>query len=149
MRVIFCDIDGVLWVYRKGELDPGDALDLGAVSQLNRILEACPDVRIVISSSWRIVHQLEWIRDHFERYGLPYRDRIIDKTPWNGQDQTRGQEIQQWLTAHPDVTDFVILDDERDMDHLMPHLFHTLMSQGLMAGIADEIIHHFDNSEAE
>jgi hypothetical protein len=45
----------------------------------------------------------------------------------------RGEEIQAWLTENPDVTQFVILDDDSDMAHLIDHLVQTDHKVGLTA----------------
>ena len=42
-----------------------------------------------------------------------------------GHGVARGSEIQQWLDGHPEVRDFVIIDDGNDMLHLTPNLVLT------------------------
>jgi hypothetical protein len=50
---------------------------------------------------------------------LTYGRGFSDHTP-------RGVEIQQWLDEHPDVTNYVILDDDSDMlEHQMKNFVVT------------------------
>jgi len=145
MRVIFLDIDGVLWTQLP--LDAAaDTFSADSVDQLNRILRAHPDVRIVISSAWRHMHPLGWLQDHFESQGID-PEKIVGITPYmSDMTSVRGNEITRWLGLHPDVTDFVIVDDDSDMGYLMDRLFQTKFQTGLTAEIADRIIEHFGNS---
>jgi hypothetical protein len=45
--------------------------------------------------------------------------------------KTRGAEIQQWMDENWTPERFVILDDNADMDHLLPHLVRTSSIVGL------------------
>lgn len=125
MRVIFLDIDGVLnsiklqVAYRA--LNPGkpismlcsDLMDqycLGLVAQLCRETEA----RIVISSSWRVLHSLKEIIGIMKQNGWSdVEDYVIGVTPQLR--ENRGHEIQAWLDSCETVGDYVILDDDADM----------------------------------
>lgn len=57
---------------------------------------------------------------------------IYDCTPIT-RDKTRGEEIKQWLSEHPKVKDFVILDDDSDMDEYTntERFIHTSFDIGL------------------
>ena len=64
--------------------------------------------------------------------GFKYSDRIIDRTDNFNISYGRGYEIQHWLNQHADeVSNFVILDDDWDMHHLMPWLVQTDYRDGL------------------
>ena len=52
----------------------------------------------------------------------------------------RGEEIAAWLAQHPNVTRFVILDDDKDMLDLLPHLVHCDNRQGVTDELASEVI---------
>lgn len=52
----------------------------------------------------------------------------------------RGKEIQAWLDLHPDVTDFVIIDDRNDMQPNMNHLVQTVLKDGLTEELAAKAI---------
>ena len=120
--IIFLDFDGTLNSlavdYRRA--------DPACVARLNRLTQetgAC----IVVSSSIRIsglrltVHRLR-------QWGV--KGDVIGLTPWldrgPGADATRGEEVQAWLDAHPEVDTFAILDDDDSgMDDLRSHLVQT------------------------
>lgn len=124
MKVIFLDFDGVLnsaasFVYEKRvrKARP-ETDDLGPVNQtlckvctsnFQHILDEVPDAKIVISSTWRQLFDLEWLEDKLAEYGID-SSRVIDKTP-SMYGRERGREIESWLEDHPEVTQFVILDD--------------------------------------
>lgn len=117
-----------------------NAFSAEPVNQLNRILGVVEDLYIIISSTWRVLHSLSWLRDHFESQGFLYADKIIGITPDLRYEKVRGEEIAAWLSEHPGVTQYVILDDDRDMAHLISNLLQTEFHTGLTAEIADEII---------
>ena len=43
----------------------------------------------------------------------------------------RGNLIMEWLDAHPDVTEYVVLDDNSDMDAVWEHFVQTSMDVGI------------------
>lgn len=125
MKVIFLDFDGVLnsaasFLLEERKRKENPAMDdLGPVNQtlcnictsnFRHILDEVPDAKIVISSTWRNLFELDWLRDKLAEYKIP-GDRVIDKTPVVRMFGERGEEIQDWLGEHPEVTDYVILDD--------------------------------------
>lgn len=123
MKVLFLDFDGVLnsaasFGYEERRREKNPELKLGPVnetlcnvctSNFQVILEHFPQLKVVISSSWRTLFTLDWLKDKLASYGID-SSRVIDKTP--GSDWTfRGCEINEWLSKHPEVTTFVVLDD--------------------------------------
>lgn len=114
MKIIFLDVDGVLNSNRTvlacggypQELAHQGAFDQIAIGMLQALCRADKDVKIVLSSAWRLFNKFEAVGVAF---GLP----IIDRTP--ALPFTRGHEIQQWLDAHPEVEAYVIVDDDPDM----------------------------------
>lgn len=60
----------------------------------------------MLSSSWRIIVDIKKLGDAM---GLP----IIDKTPVLA--SSRGNEIARWLSEHPGVEQWAIIDDDSDM----------------------------------
>src|SRR6202158_2602282 len=90
MKVIFLDFDGVLnsaasFVlearFRKenkvfDDLCPvNETLCHICTSNFRHILDEVPDVKIVISSSWRNLFELEWLKDKLQEYKIPREDR--------------------------------------------------------------------------
>lgn len=159
MKVLFLDIDGVLnsrqqikALYRRGE-HQGLITDFCpiACSNLLEVLTEVHDLKIVISSSWRIGKTTEQLQDILMEQGIP-PERIIDCTPINYDDpekDERGYEIQAWLDKNPDVTSFVIVDDNSDMAHLKHRLVQTDHWHGLMLRDAQRIIDMFKENKCE
>jgi hypothetical protein len=128
MKVIFLDIDGVLnseefacWCrefpdfVKKGG---SNWVDPNAVKMITSLCEEC-DVKLVISSSRRMFDVKSTIAC-FKHY----RDLtslckyIVGVTPRNSDDriwESRGEEIQQYLNEHPEIENYVIVDDDCDM----------------------------------
>ena len=106
--VLFLDVDGVLnsakWFASQGPMSPTE-VDPRAVRRVQRII-AKTGARIVLSSSWRGSTELE---EKLRVAGVP----IDDVTPRH-RDRSRGYEIAAWLAAHPDVSNYAILDDDAD-----------------------------------
>jgi hypothetical protein len=122
MKVIFLDIDGVLVTMRSNYEDIQNKdfrdeehsyFDPASVNLLNRLTDES-GAKIVISSSWGRVFNIDEIRRVFRNGGIT--GEVIDLTttiypePGNREDQ-RGLEIQQWLENHPQTTSYVIIDD--------------------------------------
>jgi hypothetical protein len=162
MKVIFLDFDGVLnssasflmESRRKKKLLPvkprlakqikvNDTFSAVCASNFQYILDKCPDVKVVISSTWRVIHSMEYLLAKLEEYGID-SSRVIGKTPravgqgFSG--APRGDDISEWLAEHPEVTDYVILDDNSDMTVHMDKLVQTTWLDGLTLSIASTVI---------
>lgn len=142
-KIIFLDIDGVLNGYdyymsdrctgnlngEEGDIDPFGA------ERINRICRET-GARIVISSDWRI----NWPHciDRIERGGIE-KGLIVDKTPehmWLEHApesyKSRGSEIQDWLSQHPECTSYVIIDDRTDfLDEQKERFVHVNSKCGI------------------
>ena len=131
MKVIFLDFDGVLnsaasfvlearkrggkgRKHRESFCPVNETLCHVCTSNFKHILDEVGDAKIVISSTWRQLYDLDWLRAKLEEYGID-GSRVIDKTPVIhikfSQAAERGVEIEAWLSARTDVTHYVILDD--------------------------------------
>jgi len=145
MKILMCDIDGVLNstqsnIYHKRngatnfsykDLSPLCPI---ALSNLKYILEYAPDIKIVLSSSWKSIFNLKDIADHI---GV----ELIDKT--FNLNTHRGAEIKEWIIRHPEVENFVILDDCADMEPYMDRLVQTNADIGLTIVDAREVLKKF------
>jgi hypothetical protein len=147
-KAIFLDIDGVLnsdKMLREGMFKTGDRADMISpemVARLERIIEAHPEVLIILSSSWRI-SQADLALECMKKQGFS-RDAFDGKTNTKGRD--RGRQIQDWLDEHPEVTKFIILDDElHGMLHLEEHVIKSSWYIGLLDEHADEAIKRLNN----
>lgn len=144
MNIIFLDIDGVM-----------NHRNHFVRSTKHMLQEFCPraernlkkiikerDAKIVVSSSWRgydTAEQMgEWL---FSHYGLD--SYVIGVTP-HLYDEIRGKEIQKYIEEadHP-ITNFVILDDDKDMGDLIDHLVQTDNKWGLTDKKCEEAIKMF------
>ncbi len=138
-KIIFLDVDGVLnytlWYIddrNPGNLNGEEDVDPLCIERINRLCQET-DAKIVISSDWRI--DSSWQR-RLERAGLKY---IIDKTPitifgsyGSCYHFTRGEEIQMWLEWHPEVENYVIIDDRIDFtEEQKPHFVQINSYRGL------------------
>jgi hypothetical protein len=143
--IIFLDIDGVM-VTRDCFVNPEPKnshhrmFDGRCVRALQRIIEAVPDVRIVVSSTWRLgsAEMFDRLRDHIALHGITAP--VCGRTP-DFRGQERGTEISHWLQHHKRIERFAILDDENDMgDELLPRLVQTDFENGLTDQHADTVI---------
>lgn len=154
MKVIFLDFDGVLnseasfrMEARRKNNRISDSLSAVCCSNLQFILEQNSDIKIVISSTWRKIHTLVELGNILNSYGVTAK--IIGKTPitFSGH---RGREISSWLEDNPNVTKFVILDDDGDAGAVQDprgHFFQTTWKDGLLFKQAEQIAKLFRGDE--
>ena len=143
-HIVFLDFDGVLnsttwygvvWdsvVMGEGDLPPGcdkdfDPENVRAVAQLIRALDA----DVVVSSSWR---HLPEVPDRLVKVGLP---RPVGITP-DDPERIRGKEIAAWLALHPEVEDYLILDD--DVDDIQPYHNGHVVKTSVHAGFTEDLL---------
>lgn len=150
MRVIFCDVDGVLnhqGLYdankpRHGQTTPRDWLcptRIALLDALCRRTKAC----VVISSSWRTYvipgtaagRGWQAVAELLAAAGLSAE--VIGGTPdlshragafYMAPD--RGDEIRAWLAENPEVTRWVVLDDQ-PVAVPLEHFVQTSLATGL------------------
>ncbi len=150
MKIVFLDMDGVVnsaafYENRFVKAEPGvvaghplyraNHIDPGLVALLNELLTRSGAV-CVLSSTWRLLFGIKYTLPALRARG--FTGEIVAVTPDTAQKvgalhvgHERGHEIQEWLDAHPEVTDFIILDDSADMAHLAPRLVRTSWQRGL------------------
>lgn len=93
-QVLFLDFDGVLnnvgWFLTKETIDmflqPNEVfkanMDPANLRIISYILKELPELKIIISSSWRIHYSIEEIKAAFVNLGHPdIAERVIDRTP--------------------------------------------------------------------
>ena len=156
MKVIFLDFDGVLnsrhFVSHEGGTFR-DRLDPKAILRLNRIVRKVPGVKVVISSTWRLLHTLEWLQKFLKEQG--FEGEVIDATPRAGMDygttaetglkyamaNGRGEEILAWLKDHPSVKTYIALDDDSyGMGPVLSQLVKTTFEWGLQPEHVEEAV---------
>lgn len=103
---------------------------------------------IVVSSTWRLGRSLDEMKTIMGYAGVR-PERVLDMTPrFYGAE--RGHEIQGWLSVNAtegamllpkyQVDNFVIVDDDSDMVHLMDRLVQTSHKTGLTWTEVEEIL---------
>lgn len=128
MKALFLDMDGVV-----NRFEPGEHILPELAARIDRIVEACAPLYVVLSSSWREdAHFYRLARERFV---------IYDKTP--SFSNVRGQEIAQWLEEHPEFDRYAILDDWNEFLPGQP-LFSTQTNVGITLEIAYAVIAHLN-----
>ncbi|WP_019140806.1 HAD domain-containing protein [Noviherbaspirillum massiliense] len=92
--ILFLDFDGVLHPFSR----PDGPLTL--VPRFERFMRQHPEVKIVVSSAWREVYELEELQSFFS---ADIAERIIDATPILDSalhEHVREKEILAWLEAN-------------------------------------------------
>lgn len=121
-----------------------DILDDEAIDLLKTIVEST-NSEIVLSSSWRWYKESrEKIKEQLQKHNL----KFIDITPTRT-DKTlkREEEIQNWLDSHPEVVNYVILDDEKiSCESMKKHHVRTTFSRGLTIESAQTAIEILNRS---
>lgn len=121
-----------------------ESFDPIACSNLQYILEELPDVQVVVSSTWRKTKTLAALQEVFKtNHILP--ERMIGTTPIV--DRYRGKEIEAYLNEHPEVTEFVIIDDDSDMEPYLDRLVKTDSRNGLTFSDAEKVIEMFGKKQ--
>lgn len=125
-KVIFLDIDGVITSPRVG----WHRFDIYAVQFLNWLCKNT-EAKIVISSTWRYNHPKEEFEGFFPN-NLHQDWRTDTRLLTNGT-SCRGDEIKMWLDCHPEVENYIILDDDKDMlPEQMQNCVFTKHQNGLL-----------------
>lgn len=126
MKVIFLDFDGVLnsegsFIYedkrreRAAETGKGikghvnETLCNVCASNFQFILDRYPEVKVVISSTWREMFTLDWLKEKLASYHID-SSRVIGVTP-RKLSSMRGEEISMWLRDNPEVSHYIVIDD--------------------------------------
>jgi len=168
MKILMLDFDGVIipeqaYLYWNGRSDrkrKNPELSRAArscpicISNLNYVCTQVPDLKIVISSTWRKYFDLVQLKEVLEEDGFKFCDLIVGITPsiprglsdLNGR---RGTEIQAWLDEYKEaeVIDWVAIDDHK-YNIPVDRLVHTQQEVGFTLLQAYSLIERF-NSEWE
>jgi hypothetical protein len=126
MKVIFLDIDGVLNCAKTS--NPRKLpyiVDKKLLARLKRLLERT-GAKVVLSSTWRYDPAGIFSAKH---WGIPFIDVIPDRPK-----RPRRDEILEWLSKHPRVKRYAVIDDEDDELDDLP-LFQPSASTGLTRAI--------------
>lgn len=156
MKIIFLDIDGVLNTNRERRRRGSNSsrpFDAEAVTALNEILTKS-GARIVVSSMWRYYNTPEELDEILTLEGVA-PGTVIDKTPdlsssrnpWIDVVPPRRDEIKAWLDEHPDVTGYVVIDDDGCAGPA--HFLRTYDDDGLLLIHVDEALKILNTSRVQ
>ena len=136
MKVLFVDIDGVVNSRRtKKNFEGFMTVDPAMAALVQRVVRNT-GCEIVLSSSWRLY---QYSRDEVERKVCKFADiTSILYAP-------RGFEIKAWLTLHPEIQHYAILDDaESILPEQRANFFQTTWESGLTEDIALAVEKHLN-----
>ena len=161
-KAIFLDIDGVLNSYgenSKSKCGNYVGIDKDKVKRLAKIVQET-DAILILTSSWKMGWEPKrkytvykyGIYEPATNYHAKYLDNhlkkkgklvLTDKTRERNLAE-RGNGIKAYLTQHPEITDWIVLDDEIfadfDEEEIIPHLILTDPDLGLTDTDAAEAI---------
>jgi hypothetical protein len=135
MKVIFLDIDGVLNC--KSTPNPRQLpyiVDTELLMRFERVL-ASTGAAVVLSSTWRYDPAGCFSAEY---HGIPF----IDVTP-DMPERPRREEILAWLSRRPEVSRYLVLDDEDDDLDDLP-LFQPSSRTGLTDEIAQGMVDYLN-----
>lgn len=122
MKVIFLDFDGVITT-----LDSKWKINMYKINIINDICDKT-DAKIVVTSTWRMGYHDDVYECHerLKRYFIKHNyldnfkdtfdkfiNNIVGMTECIG--GLRGDEIKSYINEHPEVENYVIIDDDSDM----------------------------------
>lgn len=127
-KILFLDYDGVvnlpMWLPDGSRCKynfPGDN-SVNGFQACQWISELCEKhgYEIVVTSTWRLHPNYQKC---LRNGGLRPTVNVLGATPYMSE-KTRGDEIRAYLEQHPEVTHYIIVDDENDFymyqqDHLI------------------------------
>lgn len=144
-NIIFLDFDGVICNPRAclatRQSGMYSYLDPIACLLIKRLCED-NNAKLVISSAWRIGHDLDYIQSVLNAACPSLGEYVWNnqtwwKTPCHLYDSvhantSRGMEIKNWIDNHTDeIGYFAIIDDNSDMDELVDYLVLTDAYDGI------------------
>ncbi len=112
---------------------------------------------IVISSTWRRVHSMEYLKAKLTEYGID-ASRIVGITPMY-MNSDRGREIREYLMDYPDIKKYAVIDDdpaaltatslEDGSSDPKGKVFATTWEDGLSMDIALQVMDFFKDKQPE
>ena len=129
MKLLFLDIDGVLnstqsthyyWLKngRRTVFLDETMFCPSACANLSKLCENIPDLRVVLSSTWRIKHSPKYMENILDKFWYVDKIKFVGATP-TLYGEHRGTEILTYLQVDKyldgKVNNMLILDDDNDM----------------------------------
>lgn len=155
MKILFLDFDGVITTLKTQW-----KIDMNKVKIINEICDKT-DTKIVVTSSWRLgygsavsaFHESlkqyftkNQYLDHFKDIFDKFINNIVGMTDSVG--TCRGNEIKFYINEHPEVENYVIVDDDSDMfDYQLFNFIQTDTYEGITERDAKLCIDILNNVE--
>ena len=134
-KILFLDIDGVLnskifykYIYKRE--DTSSRFDPYCVILVKKLVEEF-DLKIVITSTWRVGSINRLIKELEENNFRDYlhKDWLTPVV----RPASRGKEIGLWLDKHPEVQQYLILDDNHKLlEYQMCKFIQTNINLGMV-----------------
>ena len=126
MKVAFLDFDGVFTATHRCWL-AGNEYDSYSAKIISKVLTDY-DYKIVVSSTWRILHDDYELSKFLKIMGFSSKLFFMKNFSTPRLPGIRGVEIKDWLDRHPEVEDYIIIDDDSDM--LPEQMDHLILCDG-------------------
>jgi hypothetical protein len=154
MKVIFLDIDGPMIPYRAmflpGQTKVMTVFDPVAVSLLNALCDQ-NGYKIVLHSSWIRIMGGQFTKEHCITQGIK-AEHFHSDAFCNEDINWRYTRVAEWLSRHPEVEKYVMLDDDPYQDDLhgaWPHPEGMSLRLILVNYYAGMLFHEFNEVQAK
>lgn len=157
MKAIFLDIDGVLNNFNTDPQFKSKScchgyigIDKDKIKRLAKIVNETNAILILISSwkeGWEpnrnydasLFPHAKYLDNH-----LKYRGNLIitDKTKDSNKPFRRGETIYNYLKDHPEITSWIVLDDEIFKDYNQYNIYTHLLLTDSNYGLTDKDVEH-------
>lgn len=122
-------VDGY-YHYTFKDITAAEKLNPSAVDYLHQLIKKIGKVSIVMSSSWRHGRSIDELKELFKKYEfsqhIEHKTDCYDNPDWS-ESWGRTEEIRRWLAEHPEVTNFVVLDDHPDEGRMLEEFKHRFI----------------------
>ena len=140
MKIIFLDIDGVLNCDKTANPRKFPyVVDKRLLARLKKLLDRT-GAKVVLTSTWRLDPIGLFAAKH---WGVPFIDISPDMPK-----SSRCSEVLTWLSRHPKITRYVIIDDEDDELDELP-LFQPSSKTGLTGQITKGVEKYLNGKTEE
>lgn len=139
-KVLFLDIDGVVnCQFTKERFNSFIGIDSKLAERVKKIIKDT-NCTVVLSSTWRLD---EDSRNEVKNKVCDFIDITKNLASTSEPRSFRGSEINEWLSRHPEVKQYAILDDDGDF-FSDQNLFQTNWQTGITEEKMQEVIDYFN-----
>ena len=134
---IFLDMDGVMviakpWVSPQILEDGFPMFESQAVNALNLLLSQS-NGSIILTTSHKHRFDLNAWKNIFLKRGVEVKS--IERLPENINNLTRKEELFNWLSSNSELSNFLIIDDDKSLNGLPEHYKSNLLLISPMIGL--------------